>query len=218
MNVYAYFESVDGLPLNNHMVKMWIESWKNQGWNPIVLSEKDVQSHPLYEKFSNALKSFPSVNTPGFDYHAFMRWLAVPASGGYVSTEPDVINYSLKPDMVKEWIDTAENTNILQCHSPVPAFLCGTPASYEAVCERICSHIVKPEDNYEGRPHLSDQDFTARYCESSLIDFYRNSPLCSEVFQDERWHTSPTVHFGTPYMIPRNLLPKHLHIPQLRPL
>jgi hypothetical protein len=216
MNVYSYFESVDGLPLNNHMVKMWVESWSKQGWNPIVLGESDAKTHPLYEKFSNALKTFPSVNTPGFDYHAFMRWLAVPAVGGYVSTEPDVINYSLTPDMVKEWIALSDENQILQCHSPVPAFLCGTPSSYETICKQIINHTVTPEDSVYGRPHLSDQDFAARYCDGTTVNFYRDSTLCAELFDGDKWNTSPCVHFGTPYMMSRGLLPKHVHIPQLR--
>lgn len=216
MNVYAYFESVDGLPLNNLMVKMWVKSWSNQGWNPIVLSEKDAKSHPLYEQFSHVLRRFPSVNTPGFDYHAFMRWLAVPALDGYVSTEPDVLNYSLTPDMIVPWLEKAMSNNILQCHSPVPAFLCGTPRAYENVCKQIIDHVVTHEDSYEGRPHLSDQDFSARYCEDKTVKFYRDSPICSEVFQGDDCKTAPTVHFGTPYMVTANRLPKHVHIPQLR--
>lgn len=216
MNVYAYFEAVDGLPLNNLMVKMWVKSWSDRGWNPVVLSEKDAKVHPLYDKFSNALRAFPSVNTPGFDYHAFMRWLAVPTLGGYVSTEPDVLNYSLTPDMVKPWIEKAEEDNILQCHSPVPAFLCGTPLAYENVCKQIIDHVVTSEDSYEGRPHLSDQDFSARYCEDKTVKFYRDSPISSEVFQGDKWKTAPTVHFGTPYMAAANRLPKHVHIPALR--
>lgn len=224
MKVYAYFESLDTIPLNNHTVKMWYDSWSKNGWEPIILGEADARTHPLYDKFSNAIRNFPSVNPPKFDYHAFMRWLAVPAAGGVLSTEPDVINYSLKPKDVEEWINIASD-DILQCHSPVPSFLCGTPRAYEKVCEKIISHVVKKEDSVDGRPHLSDQDFSFRYCENSEVKFYRGSPLCSELFEGEvwyekgdRWKISPCVHFGTPYMMQGGFLPKHEHIPRLRPL
>jgi hypothetical protein len=153
-----------------------------------------------------------------------MRWLAVPAVGGMISTEPDVVNYSLKPEDMKEWLDKAQD-NMLQCHSPVPSFLCGTPAAYENVCRKLIQHAVQPEDNVDGRPHLSDQDFSYRYCEDSEVTFYRGSPVCSELFEGsvwhetgDRWKTAPCVHFGTPYMMGANMMPKHEHIPNLRAL
>lgn len=224
MKVYTYFESVDMLPMNNHMIKMWAESWEKNGWEPIVLGEKDAKAHPLYEKYSSAVRNFPSVNPPGFDYHAFMRWLAVPAVGGCVSTEPDVINYSLKPQDIKKWIRKTKN-NILQCHSPVPAFLCGTPDSYINVCDKIISHVISDNDVHNNRPHLSDQDFSFRYCENAEVKFYRSSDLCAELFDEgnsydksDTWKNSPCVHYGTPYMMKGGYLPKHEHIPYLRQL
>ncbi len=225
MKIYAYYNQLSPTAQPNKTLEIWKKSWEKMGWEPVVLSEKDAESHPLYEQFSDKLKSFPTVNTPGFDYHAFMRWLAVPAVGGILSTEPDVINYSLKPSDVNKYLDLINNEK-LQCHSPVPAFLIGLPVAYENVCKKIISHIVQPEDEFEGRPHLSDQDFSYRYCDGYEVEFYRNSELCSELFDGDisnnlsatKWKTAPVVHFGTPYMMTHNLLPKDEYINTLREL
>jgi hypothetical protein len=227
MKIYAYYNQLSASYQPNETLEIWKKSWEKMGWEPVVLSEKDAENHPLYEQFSNKLKTFPTVNTPGFDYHAFMRWLAVPAVGGILSTEPDVINYSLKPSDVEKYLGLIENKK-LQCHSPVPAFLIGSPVSYENVCKKIINHCVQPEDNVDGRPHLSDQDFSYRYCDGHEVEFYRTSELCCELFDGDifnssgtgttRWKTAPVVHYGTPYMMTHKMLPKHEYIHTLRQL
>jgi hypothetical protein len=226
MKIYTYHTNLESLPQRNETLDIWEKSWKKNGWEPIILCEDDAKNHPLYFQFSSKIKSLPSVNTKGFDYHAFMRWLAVPSVGGIVSTEPDVINYRLKPSDIDKYLEVA-NDNRLQCHSPVPAFLIGSPKSYENVCEKIIKHNIQPEDNVDGRPHLSDQDFSARYCDGKEVQFYRDSELCSELFDgnlffneslSNKWKSSPVVHFGTPYMMSNGFLPKHLHINKLRQL
>lgn len=212
--IYCYHENVNGLDRHPGL-KLWEESWQKFGWQTKVLSSVDAKKSEIFERFDKAITSFPTVNISGFDYHAFMRWIAVASIGGGISTEPDVINYGLRPEDVINWFDIAKD-NILQCHSPVPAVLLGTQKAYMNVCEKICNHIVTLEDNFEGRPHLSDQDFSRRYCNGTLVNFYENS-FCAEAFNNG-WETAKVVHYGTPYMAVRNLLPKHEHIPNLRPV
>lgn len=213
-NVYAYFDSCCVTEVARHTLDLWEKSWKDRGWNPVVLSEKDAESHPFYPRFREAIRSFPSVNGAGFDYHAFMRWMAVANLKDLlvVTTEPDVINYSLQPHEILVLSPG------IRVHSPVPSFIVGTPAEFERFCAHVMSHEPSAEDVFEGRPHLSDQDFAARYAEArGLLHFVRDSNWCREVFADG-WETAPCVHFGTPYMLSRNLMPKHEHIPNLRPL
>jgi hypothetical protein len=179
----------------------------------VVLDEKSAACHPLYPQFSSAIAKLPSVNPPGFDYHAFMRWLAVAAlpDATVITTEPDVINYSLKP------IDFETPEHGIEIHSPVPAFLLGRPAAFEHFCAQVTNHTVTEQDNFHGSPHISDQDFAARYQATNGVTFVYNSPFCAEAFADN-WEASPCVHYGTPYMLERNHMPKHEWIPRLRPL
>lgn len=214
MKVYAYFDSCCVTEVARHTLDLWEKSWRDRGWNPVVLSEKDAESHPFYPRFREAVQSFPSVNGAGFDYHAFMRWLAVAnlKDSLVVTTEPDVINYSLVSD------DVMKFAHGVDVHSPVPAFVIGSPAEFERFCAHVLVHVPTADDVFEERPHLSDQDFAARYAEPrGLLRFVRDSSWCREAFSDG-WETAPCVHFGTPYMLSRDLMPKHKHIPILRPL
>jgi len=213
MKVYTYFDSCCVTETAQRTLGLWEESWRQNGWEPVVLTENDAKSHPFYPDFSERIRSFPSINGPGFDYHAFMRWLAVAnlQQGLAVTTEPDVINYTLALENLEKC------TYGLDIHSPVPAFMVGTVRDFEMFCAHVMAHHVTELDVYEGVPHLSDQDFAARYAEPrGLVFFNRVSPWCSEVFGDG-WETAPCVHYGTPYMLERNLMPKHEHIPNLRP-
>lgn len=212
MNVYAYFDTCYVSDVARHTLAMWKDSWESNGWHPVVLTENEAANHPLYEVFKTKISSFPTVNVAKFDYQAFMRWLAVAslADDFVVTTEPDVINYTLTPDALRQ-------SKVLEIHSPVPAFIVGAPELFERCCARIIQHTVQAQDEFMGRPHLSDQDFASRYLEpEQLVKFVRESPLCSEAFHSE-WETSPCVHYGTPYMLERGIMPKHEHIPALRP-
>lgn len=212
MNVYAYFDSCYVSDVAKHTLSMWQTSWENSGWNPQVLTEQDASRHRLYSDFKEKISSLPTVNAAKFDYQAFMRWLAVATLPDtlVVTTEPDVINYSLTPDKLNH--ETG-----LVIHSPVPAFIVGSPQDFTRCCSRITEHTIQPQDVFRGVPHLSDQDFAARYLEpEALVTFCRESPLCREAFHSG-WECAPCVHYGTPYMLERNLMPKHEHIPSLRP-
>jgi len=211
MTVYTYFDQCAVSATAAQTLELWKSSWSQNGWHPVVLDETVAARHPLYPKFSEAIKNLPSVNPSGFDYHAFMRWLAVAAlpDTTVVTTEPDVINYSLGP------IDLGAPEQGIEIHSPVPAFLVGRPEAFGLFCAQVAAHSLTEQDNFQGMPHLSDQDFAARYGTSSGVTFVHHSPFCAEAFADG-WETSPCVHYGTPYMLEHNKMPKHEWIPQLR--
>ncbi|MEI7532862.1 MAG: hypothetical protein WCK57_00700 [Verrucomicrobiae bacterium] len=194
---------------------LWRESWEKNGWEPVVLNENDAGRHPLYGEFSRAVQAFPSVNGPGFDYHAFMRWLAsaqiVSETGwGIVTTEPDVINYSMDPESLRSLGIPSGKCLFL---SPVPAMVLGD--GFERFCQAVIAHTLQPEDSFDGNPHLSDQDFAFRYG-AGVVEFLGENRYCAEAFQGDRWKTSPCVHYATAYMIENKCLPKHEHIPLLR--
>jgi len=212
MKVYTYFDSCFVSNIAGETVKLWEKSWAARGWEPIILSEKHAETHPFYFRFRESIKNFPSVNGLNFDYHAFMRWLAIAnlKNSFIVTTEPDVINYTLDTNQV---IKTGHE---LEIHSPVPAFLIGSSAEFERFCAHVLTHSINDNDVFEGRPHLSDQDFAARYAEPrNLVKFVRSSPFCSEAFSSG-WELAPCVHFGTSYMAHRGFMPKHKYIPKLR--
>lgn len=210
MKIYTYYENIN---LNHpKILDIWNYSWARLGFEPVILDEKDAKKSTLYAKYSRVVKKLPTVNPVGFDYHCFMRYLAVSAiafDNIIISTEPDVINYSLCP----EDIISMKIGNIVQ-YSVVPALHIGINLGFTNFCEQLIEHKLQHEDNYMGRPHLSDQDFIARY---NIIQRIYPNNYVAEVFEDG-YLTKPVVHFGTPYMSRRNLMPKDHHIEKIRPI
>jgi hypothetical protein len=50
MKIYTYYENV-GFNLQEEMIKIWKQSWLNNGFEPIVLTRKDAESSSLYQKY-----------------------------------------------------------------------------------------------------------------------------------------------------------------------
>jgi hypothetical protein len=50
MKIYTYYENV-GFNLQEEMIKIWKQSWLNNGFEPIVLNRKDAESSSLYQKY-----------------------------------------------------------------------------------------------------------------------------------------------------------------------
>ena len=211
MRVYTYYENIN-FTHQSKVIEMWINSWAKHNFHPIVLNENDARKSHLYESYSLKIRSFPSVNAPGFDYHCFMRYLAVLASCSsddiIISTEPDVMNYNLYPEDVKQM----KKINMIQ-YSVVPALHVGDKEGYVNFCNKLLDHNMSDHDNFMGRPHLSDQDFIARY---GIIERIYPNNYVAEVFEDG-YLEKPVVHFGSPYMNKRGYIPKDLYIEQIRP-
>lgn len=184
----------------------WKDSWEKNGWETRVLSQEDAMGFEGYKEFVEKIGKFPSVNPLPFDFQGFMRWFCMAHVGGW-SSEPDVINYGMKPN-----IPIADR---VMMYSPVPALAYGTKGHYQAVVDRLLGHEIQEADQYEGRPHLSDQDFLARYCREDEVRFEVPNHLCSE-YTEAGWETAKCVHYGTPYMIRMGQMPKHEWVPKLR--
>jgi hypothetical protein len=88
--IHTFFQSsepLDCLPTSdcpetesdNLLVSLWKEEWSYAGWNPVVLTLKDVENHPDYEKLKAELDS---LRLDSFGNLAFSRWIAMAAVGG----------------------------------------------------------------------------------------------------------------------------------------
>ena len=204
-NIYAYF-GVCAIQGTGSVLDLWKKSWIKQGWNPVVLGEVDAAKHPLYDQFRAKVRSFPTVNPGGFDYHAWMRWLAMANIGGF-STEPDVINYGLT-DIIEP--------DDMTIYSVTPAMAFGTKDQYTELCKDIINHKLRVEDSYQGKPHISDQDFLAYYAEpSGRVKFDRSGVTCCD-YTLHGWEIAPVVHYGTPYMAREGKMPKGAWIEKIR--
>lgn len=107
-NVISYFEPLDhALSTHNYeLMEMWKGSWRNNGWNPIILGSSDAEGHPDYNRLDIKNKDNPLYinNIHGLDYQiaCYNRHLAysnfVLKNGTTLNADCDVINYSFTPE------------------------------------------------------------------------------------------------------------------------
>lgn len=138
MKIYTYYENIErnhkNLKYNNQkeMLRLWKASWKNSGFDPIVLSLEDAKKHSFYKEFVDQLKDlhFRIINKPINDYglSCYVRWMAYATQYDeyfYVS-DYDCINNGLKPII---------NTDKLHLMDGVcPCFASGKPDQFENLC------------------------------------------------------------------------------------
>ena len=93
---------------SEQFLEVWQRSWKNNGWNPVVLSEKDARQNPLYSQIDidNPDANFYKTDNSKWMYHrsCYLRLLAycqyVRMNGATLYADYDVINYSFTPDIL----------------------------------------------------------------------------------------------------------------------
>jgi hypothetical protein len=135
------------------LISICANSWIKHGWQFNILKERDAMSHPLYNTYKEIVSSFPSVNPQKYDYHCYIRWLAMANIGGGILIDYDVVNMGLKTDH-SNFFDFNQLT-IYQGH--VPCVVSGSKQHYlEAVYG-----FMGFQNNVEGvlennRPHTSD--------------------------------------------------------------
>lgn len=213
MIVTTHFEPTGVLPPSDYMrlLELWRVSWERQGFTCIVTGRDFIDSKMNCEgvrKFCEKVDGFPSVNGGGFDRASFRRWLAAFLLAGEVGelcvSEGDVINYGFgKKDVLglSGWDFNIGDTD------GCPAFVfCGLNVLNKLV-QSIVNHELQPEDSYHGRPHLSDQDFIARY--TAKEDWYHSLPDVVKSVFSSGWQEGKLVHYGTPFFISNNVETKH---------
>lgn len=204
----THFEPTGIFPTSDYMrlLDLWRLSWERQGFTCIVTGSAFIESrmdYPLVREFCGKVDSFPSANGAGFDRASFRRWIAaylLSSQFGYLCvSESDVINYSLTSKGLKHPLNKFNIDDVDGC----PSFaFCGIN-SLNYLVNAVVRHEVGPQDSFQGRPHLSDQDFIYRYCSNQ--DWYNSikGPVRS-VFSDG-WKESSLVHYGTPFFINNNV-------------
>ena len=93
---------------SEQFLEVWQRSWKNNGWNAIVLCERDARQNPLYGQIDidNPDANFYKTDNSKWMYHrsCYLRLLAycqyVRMNGAALYADYDVINYSFTPDVL----------------------------------------------------------------------------------------------------------------------
>ena len=98
MNIYTYYDEV--LENQIEIIEIWKESWRKNGWNPIVLDQQSINCSDVEIEY---LENLPSVNPKKYEMACFLRWNAMSNIGGGWMCDYDVINLGFSPDDSKKY-------------------------------------------------------------------------------------------------------------------
>lgn len=192
MNIYTFYEPIDNESYNNYdeLINIWKKSWIFYGWNPVILSLKDAQEHPKYEKLFKKAQDLPTVNPKKYEMYCYLRWAALANKGGWYA-DVDMINYGFTPKVIDENKVVTAGRETLHVNSFYMSKLV-----YEDLLDEIINYEVSDE-NYEliGEekvPHVSDMyilsysKIKVDHCYNNLIE-YKKGP----------YKESSIVHYPT---------------------
>ena len=185
--VYTYYEPLGMCRdyAEEDLIKVCAKSWEKNGWKLIVLNYEVAKSHDFYSDYSGIVKQLPSVNPKSYDYHCYMRWLAMSKIGGGIMIDYDVVNLSLVDDSI------FQQKIITGFQGHVPCVVSGTAEQYLEACKIFCE--LKDSEkcintNYY-RPHTSDMMMIAMGFKEDqfnrinyVVDYPKIAPLvhCSQ--------------------------------------
>jgi hypothetical protein len=193
---YTYYEPVS--EINNcknrnynqeDLIDICRKSWAKNGWELVILNHNTAKQHEFYLEYSTVINTFPSVNPPLYDYHCYIRWLAMAQVGGGIMIDYDVMNINLQ-SIHTNIFDTVNMTGFQQ---HVPSVVHGSAEQYLKACKRFCQlqnneHCII---NINNKPHTSDmimikEGFSSEYLEqlNYVADYPDIGPLvhCSQRF------------------------------------
>ncbi|MGH8046382.1 MAG: hypothetical protein ACREKL_03980 [Chthoniobacterales bacterium] len=185
------------------LVELWRASWSANGWEAIVLDESSVKVDEEVTKMLLAYRALPSINRKKLDYYCYVRWLAVAQAGGGFMCDYDVVNYGFRPRPVG---------NLALYERSVPCLVSGTATEYERVARFFAAYEVMSDDRLQGKPHVSDMMILTKN-----TWLFEQAEGCAE-FGRSGWENAGAVHFSNLSMKSRSFVPRHEHIPSLRPL
>jgi hypothetical protein len=132
--IYTYYEPlrIGRDYTEEDLIKICAKSWEKNGWKLVVLNYEIAKSHYFYSAYSEIVKQLPSVNPKSYDYHCYMRWLAMSNIGGGIMIDYDVVNLSLTDDSI------FQQKIITGFQGHVPCVVSGTAEQYLEVCKTFC--------------------------------------------------------------------------------
>lgn len=156
---YTYYEELSSASnhreyLEKSIIDLCRRSWEQKGWRFIVLDSSFSKKHPFYQEYHDTIIQLPSVNPLGYDYHCYMRWLAMSSVGGGLMIDYDVVNINHYPDT----ITTKEDTKIAILQKHVPCAVIGSSENYLKVCHRFYKLLNNKQCiyQYNNQDHTSD--------------------------------------------------------------
>ena len=134
----------------------WQEAWRRAGWETRILTIEDAKTSANFSQVErDLLTKVPLGNNPRYDYHCYMRYLAMAEAGGGWMSDYDVIPTWLTPDT-----DLPNNGSFTIYQNHVPALLSGTQEEWYRMTHALVSVAVEQGEEHailaQGKKLFSD--------------------------------------------------------------
>lgn len=147
----------------NHegLIELWARSWRDRGWEPVVLGEEHAARHPLYGMLKERYAALPSINSKDYELACYLRWPAMAAEGGGFLCDYDVMNYGFPP--AESFLRSIEQGQLqVYTETVCPCFVGGNRAAFELAALLFAAWIPDSRDIHKGERHASDQEILRR--------------------------------------------------------
>ena len=186
--VATYWEEMNGWQQDG-LMEEWENSWRRNGWEPVVLRKEDLEKHPLLVEIQKHVEYLPTINNKQYEVACYLRWLAFELSGSQMCVDMDLINYSFTPEDAEK---LPQDKVVSLIHNGCPAAI-HMPSGY-----RMWKHILNYKITHcgweNGIPHSSDQNMIIRLIDEKHEDFMAID-FCKQ-YGDAGWDNAPLVHFA----------------------
>lgn len=185
-DIYAFHADIGDARLNE-TVGLWESIWRKHGWTPHILGLSDAAKHPDFNKMWAYAERVPTVNDRLFSTVNFVRWCAFSQVNGAI-TDYDVLpRTKFPPRDFKTFFNGDRDGG--------PGFIVGQCSDFERIIKILINHVPCNEDQYQGRPHVSDMGIQRHHSE-----LYQGREDLVRCYGVDGWRTVPLVHFGNGYL------------------
>eukprot|EP00546_Thalassionema_frauenfeldii_P009484 CAMPEP_0178930112 /NCGR_PEP_ID=MMETSP0786-20121207/21031_1 /TAXON_ID=186022 /ORGANISM="Thalassionema frauenfeldii, Strain CCMP 1798" /LENGTH=270 /DNA_ID=CAMNT_0020606557 /DNA_START=164 /DNA_END=972 /DNA_ORIENTATION=- len=155
--IYTFFEPLDMMEKDYELIAAWKHAWYRAGWNPHILSLKDVQKHPNYATIHASVDRF------GYDEYETMCYLrhfamAINKEGGWMA-DFDAFPLSFDPNIYGK-----SPEKFISYGDGVPSLIGGTQQEWERVAQLML---------LEGIEHHKGDTSQDKYAFSDMLALFK---------------------------------------------
>ena len=197
-NVYTFFEGFGSEA--KLLVSLWKTSWQKYGWNPIVLSLKDIQPTNEYTAFKQTVQQYPTVNNPMFEWFCYARWFAMyqnHISGLHVDI--DVLNFGCDVNEARNVIPKGIGCISMQSIGGLWCDVGGYTDFVNILLNVNTDTIINYASQTDVCNHMSDMHIFNYYCHTrhirpTLYLPHINTTIMASPLDLKTFLTTPQIH------------------------
>jgi len=172
MKIYTYYENIN-FQNQDELVTLWKNSWKDHGFEPIILTREDAEKADFYQEYTSELNRLHQeiAGSPLKKYglSCWLRWLAysTQVEEKFYVSDYDVINHNFNPIEPENTLHLMDNC--------CPCFASGTPSQFLTLCKKFIDITEQNKHEYieiyKKRNFLNfhDQEFFCLYYDNDQV-------------------------------------------------